>query len=460
MWNQTLQQSQRPRSPDGIFPGTIWIPFLFLAIQTTRGLMFWLNLAMGRASTKIDAEQINIEGSPIDRVVLSILILFALFVMRNRKDRIVRFLRNNYSLILLITFMLLSVCWSDFRVIALKRCVRNFGLLIMVMLIFTEEHPLRYMQRLLEMLAMFLIFGSVFLVFFFPAIGTEIWSTGETQWLGLAVHKNMLGQYGALGSIFFLWRFFYVTSISQKLYYLSLLSVPLSALILFGSKSFTSVSVTIIGILVLVVLEISRSLGKLGAATTAMFIVALMVAALLIQNNVLEKPLASYFLQAGGKDVTFTGRTEIWNLALRDVDAKNLIVGSGYQTFWLTRKADAIRHLLSWEFYSAHNGYIDMFLQLGILGFGLFLAFLYSAIANVLKARKVNYEIFMLWSAFLLISIVSNAFESNFGVASDLYWFLTIVAGVSPKCFHADAIVPVTARAPAFQGIEIPNVPG
>lgn len=450
---------QNPSAIGKAIPRTIWVPFLFFAIQTTRGLMFWVHLALGKEVAQFNSTQVYVEGSPIDRIALSILILLALFSMRNRQERIIHFLRQNTTLVLFFSYMLLSLFWSDFRVITLRRLVRSFGMLVMVILIFTEEHPLLYGRRLIGMLAVFLIAGSLGLIIFFPSIGTGTGPAGEIQWLGLGVHKNMLGQYGAIGSVYFLWRFFYVKSVKRRLSSITLVPFALSVLILFGSKSLTSISVMIIGLLVLLSLELARRFGKMGATTVAIFLVALTAVALLVQNNLFDKPLTSYFLQAGGKDETLTGRTYIWHLALKDLQPREVAVGSGYEAFWLGRKADAIRESLSWNFYTAHEGYLDMFLQLGLIGIGLLLAYLLSALANIAKLRKVNYAISGLWSAFFLISIVSNFFESNFGVSSDLYWILTLVAGVSPNCFYADGMRSAEAPAQFVEQAGVPNFP-
>ena len=56
---------------------------------------------------------------------------------------------------------------------------------------------------------------------------------------------------------------------------------------------------------------------------------------------------------------------------------------------------------------------------------------------NIWRSKEVNYDVFMLFLAFFIITIASNFFESNFGVASDLYWLLLLLACVNPKCYNA-----------------------
>ncbi len=424
--------------------------------------MFWRNTAASTDASLVDAVQTNLEGSPMDRVVLSVLMLLALFTMRKRLDKVGMFLKNNYMLLILLAVMAISIMWSDFKLVSLKRWVRSMGLIIMVMMIFTEEHPLRYVVKLIEMLSLFLIGGSLILIFFVPSIGTEVWTGGEVSWIGLATHKNMLGQYGAMGSIFFLWRFFCVREVRQKLYYLTLLAVALSALILVGSRSFTSISVTFIGMMILLLFVLSRKFGKLGWVVVFLITVSVAMGVLFVQNNVLSQSLTNYLLESSGKDLTFTGRTDIWKQTIKNVDGREAMIGTGYESYWLTKKADKIRYLLDWDFFSAHNGYIETFLELGVLGLVFLGLFLWTAARNIAKSRKESYELCMLWTAFLTISFISNIFESNFLVSTDLYWILTIFASVNPKCFHADGneVAPVSIPDfPSIQGVRIARGP-
>lgn len=424
--------------------------------------MFWRTTAASTDASLVDAVQTNLEGSPMDRVVLSVLMLLALFTMRKRLDKVGMFLRNNYMLIILLGVMAISILWSDFKIVSLKRWVRSVGLIIMVMMVFTEEHPLRYVVKLIEMLSLFLIGGSLVLIFLVPSIGTEVWTGGEVSWIGLATHKNMLGQYGAMGSIFFLWRFFCVRKVGQKLYYLTLLAIALSALILIGSRSFTSISVTFIGMMILLLFVLSRKFGKLGWIVVFLITASVVAAALFIQSNLFSQSLTTYVLESGGKDLTFTGRTDIWKQTLKNVDGREAVIGTGYESYWLTRKADKVRYLLDWDFFSAHDGYIETFLELGILGLIILGLFLWTTAVNIAKSRKESYELCMLWTAFLAISFISNVFESNFLVSTDLYWILTIFASVSPKCFHADGneVAPVSVPGvPSVSGVRIAGRP-
>ena len=79
-----------------------------------------------------------------------------------------------------------------------------------------------------------------------------------------------------------------------------------------------------------------------------------------------------------GKDSTLTGRTDIWlatiNL-IRDKPLLDLMLGSGYMATWLPTDAPTVEiwQQLHWAVPNAHNAYLDVALQLGLVGLGLLL---------------------------------------------------------------------------------------
>ena len=71
-------------------------------------------------------------------------------------------------------------------------------------------------------------------------------------------------------------------------------------------------------------------------------------------------------LKALGKDPSLTGRTDIWDALMREV-AERPWTGFGYQAFWGKDSVPAafIRAETQWPVPSAHNGWIDLLIQLG-----------------------------------------------------------------------------------------------
>lgn len=70
-----------------------------------------------------------------------------------------------------------------------------------------------------------------------------------------------------------------------------------------------------------------------------------------------------------GRDLTFTGRTEIWDLALNMIETVKW-QGYGYAAFWVDPMgpASVISDILQWEVPTAHNGWLEVGLSMGYPG--------------------------------------------------------------------------------------------
>ena len=91
--------------------------------------------------------------------------------------------------------------------------------------------------------------------------------------------------------------------------------------------------------------------------------------------------LHSTVLQASGRNATLTGRTEIWERLLSEPNSA--LFGTGYASFWLGARlqriwdSDPITKLLQ-----AHNGYIEIYLNLGLIGVALLGGVLWTGLRN------------------------------------------------------------------------------
>ena len=106
-----------------------------------------------------------------------------------------------------------------------------------------------------------------------------------------------------------------------------------------------------------------------------------------------------------GREETLTGRADIWAYLINYAMQKPLL-GYGFGGFW----TDAIRDATSSH---AHNGYLDIILNIGFAGLLFWSMFL---IANCRKAQKLMTKDFdwgVLWFCFTLIAVIRNISESS-----------------------------------------------
>jgi exopolysaccharide production protein ExoQ len=130
-------------------------------------------------------------------------------------------------------------------------------------------------------------------------------------------------------------------------------------------------------------------------------------------------------------DSTFTGRTIIWYFVGNEISRRPLF-GWGYKSFWLIGP-DSPNILEGWDFIkgmpNAHSGYYDTRLELGYLGFGLLLAFIFSTLHGVRRmADRDSSRAHVVLSICLLV-IFHNFLESIWLRSYDVQWVMFLLMG-------------------------------
>ena len=101
--------------------------------------------------------------------------------------------------------------------------------------------------------------------------------------------------------------------------------------------------------------------------------------------------LQSAVIQASGRDATLTGRTGIWETVLSE--SNSALFGTGYASFWLGARLQRI-----WDLYpntpllQAHNGYLEIYLNLGMIGVALLGGVLWTGLRNT--RRRLTAPVF------------------------------------------------------------------
>ncbi len=136
-----------------------------------------------------------------------------------------------------------------------------------------------------------------------------------------------------------------------------------------------------------------------------------------------------------GREPTLTGRTDIW-AALFDQIRNRPWFGHGYAIFWLDETGPAfwVRQRTEWLVPTAHNGWLETWLSIGLAGVICFAVVyataLITALRNLLKG-KVAYWALISTLVFLLFSMS----ESNILQQNNLGWIL--FAATAAKLFGA-----------------------
>lgn len=416
---------ERKRNPAASH--ALWVPTFWMLICGSRPVGRWF------ASSPLSSAGSDAAGSPLDRLVLSGLILLALLVLSRSKIEWSRILKDNIWLILLYLYLGSSILWSDFPFVSFKRWIRLSSVILMALVVLSERAPLQAMESVLRRCAYLLIPLSLVLIKYFPHFGVQYdrWS-GGLMWVGVAMQKNGLGLLCALSAFLLIWAALrkwrsgeLLKSRSQT--FADALVVGIAFFILCGpggSYSATSIAVLIVGIASLLILHRMQNFTIWMAAHLKAVVVALALIFLLIGDSLLPT-VTSIF----GRNESLTGRTDIWRSVI-DVASRNSLFGLGYGGFWGLEDVITSEHGVK----QSHNGYLEVYLQVGLVAVVFLFAFLMAFCSKVRREINHVFDSGVLGICFLLFILPYNYTEDTF-LQSSILWstmvLLTIVFSAS-----------------------------
>jgi exopolysaccharide production protein ExoQ len=402
----------------------LWISVAWFSIVCSRPITLWVEPGMwiGSASYVVD-------GSPLDRLVFTCLLLAGTVVIVSRRTKVVSLLTKNKVIVLFFCYAVLSLLWSDYPGVAFKRWIEALGDVAMVLIVLSDHEPLAAVKRLLARLAFILIPVSVLFTKYFPNIGMAYneW-TGTPVYTGVTTNKNSLGAICLCFGLGTLWR---VLSDCRDLRgpqrmkrLIANLVILVMVLRLFQlMNSMTSLCSFVMASTLLLA-------GHVNIVRRKKWIVHGLMASMLIASvSVLFLGISPDALQALGRNPTLTERTLLWGQLLAMV--REPILGTGFESFWLGPRLTAIWQLNPWLPNEAHNGYLEVFLNLGWVGVGLLAVAIMTTYRSVLAAWRRNEATGNLRLAYLFVGLVFNCTEAAFFRMQATVWLFFLLASVS-----------------------------
>ena len=283
-----------------------------------------------------------------------------------------------------------------------------------------SRYPL---HRQLQLLGWTLgIAGLLSLIFAvaFPNIGTMC--SHEGAWRGIYTGKNSLGRIMELGTIIFLLLIQF-----RRLRLLSWLGLSSSMLLIIFSTS-TSALVIVIALLILLPIYQSLRLREEILAPVILSIAILLICSLVLIFSHAES-IVGYF----GKDLTLTGRTDIWGMSLKMIQQR-IFLGYGFRSFWegWEGPGEYVRRAVGWETPHAHNGLLELGLDLGLLGILIFLAgFLINLVRAFIWVRLTKNSASFWPLIYLSFLFLTNTTESMLLDQNDINWVLYVALTLS-----------------------------
>jgi O-antigen ligase len=415
----------------------LWVAAMWLWIASSRPPTLWFE------TPDMGSPERYLEGNPLDRAIFSVLLLAAVLVLLGRRARVMSVLRRNAPLLIFFGYCLMSVAWSDYPDVSLKRFIKALGDVAIVLVVLTETERVTAWKRLIERASFVLIPISVLFVKYFPELGRGYnrfsWSTFYT---GVATGKNELGLILLICGLGTIWLFAeaYREPKGQKRTgaLVAYGAILMMALWLFKiADSMTSISCFLMGCVLLFVCYRRQFRGQ----TWIIHLLAFGMIAFSISTVFFGA--ASGLLHGVGRNETITGRTEVWTQVLSI--KINPVFGTGFESFWLGKRLDEIWRQMWWHPNEAHNGYIEAYLNLGWVGIGL-LAFLFMAgYRNVLAGYRRGNPEGGLRVAYFVAAVNYNLTESAIRTMHPLWIILLLSIMAIPQ--HVEAELPMVVPA-------------
>jgi len=399
----------------------LWLPVIWFCIIGSRPVSIWLGMGPVRADS---ASQLA-EGSPFDAGVLGALLVAGIVVLNSRRNRTSATLKASWPIVIYFAYCLLSVLWSDFPDIAFKRWIKAIGDLVMVLVLVTDTEPVTALERLFSRAGFILIPTSVLLSKYFEALGRGYDPVGNPVNTGVTTNKNILGVITMVISLGALWSFLNVLRakrepirVRQLLARGTLLAFGVAVLVM--ADSATSISCFFLG----TVLILGTSLPPIRRRPGRVHALVGMV--LLAAGFVMLFGGEAGVVHALGRQTNLTGRTDIWAAVLAVVPSP--IVGAGFESFWLGPRVETVWRGLGQYMHvnEAHNGYIEVYLNLGWVGVGLIAIILISSYRNAVAAfrRHATYGSLML--AYVAAAAIYSISEAGFRSLHPMWFFLLL----------------------------------
>lgn len=398
-----LLRLERKQSPDVSL--ALWIPTIWLLVIFSKPLAIWFS------TSGVDMEA----GSPLDRTFLIGIACISLIIIAKRHCSWANLIKDNIWAALLILYMLISISWSEMPFVSLKRWVRELVAIIMVFSVATERDPHQALQCLFRRLIYVLMPFSLILIKFYPHLGVDYahWS-GMQMWTGVALHKNSLSMLCLLSIFYLIWtliRRWQGSDIPVIWYqkYVEAYLLFLSIWLFMGpyhtvNNSATSTASLAVGLTALIGFLWMQKLGKIISANTLTLIIVSIIVYGTITPFVGGLSLVDVS-STFGRDDTLTGRSDVWRI-LVPYALNKAFLGHGFGGFW----TDAMRNIAASH---AHNGYLDVILDLGFIGLVLFSVFLFKNCRNAQREMTKNFDFGLLWFCILLMSVIQDIAESS-----------------------------------------------
>ena len=348
-------------------------------------------------------------SNPLKQLLFPLLFIAGLVSLIPCRRQAIGILKSEKFLALFFLWALVTVSWSNFPFISLKRWIQVVGPAIISLGILMHSDSAEEVKRYFRIILAFYISISLVSVFIVPgAVHSDM-----AAWKGLASHKNTLGQISLVAAIFW---FDALKTDSWKKKIVSSALLLMSVVLLIGSHSMTSFLNFAVWLFLMLLFGLDKLFRPLNIGRFYSFFIFFIIIVLVVSTVFFVPNVKALFFDFMGKDATFTGRMELWQ-AVFDHAKENIFTGCGFAGFWIVgnRPVMDLFDFFIWLPNEAHQGYLDILNETGLVGLGLFILLVVFYAVHLPRLKKPH-----LWKWFVLLVLIINFFESTLFVLNNV----------------------------------------
>tara|TARA_R110001583_G_scaffold126190_3_gene277777 strand:- start:9338 stop:10573 length:1236 start_codon:yes stop_codon:yes gene_type:complete len=311
-------------------------------------------------------------------------------VLVSNLNESIHILLKNKALLFIPILAIFSSLWADYPLLALRGGIQLFlTTMFSIIIIFRiERRTLLYCLGF----SLFTAMLASLLTNRFALNGM----TGEYSLIGIFESKNYLATHTAFAVGISLAIFFYIDNPTKTSRLLGFLLLITSSLILIKAKSLGAIASVLVSIILMyVIINYQKILISISLRVLINFLVGFFCVCIVstiiysLTHHIFDELMYSL-----DKDPTLTGRTYIWDRGI-ELIANNPILGAGYQSVFVINSSVAED---IWEFASVpsgsgfnfHNIFINIWVELGILGLILYLVGVLFMVKRIFKSYFIS----------------------------------------------------------------------
>ena len=368
----------------------VFLFFIFFGTKTPFGEKVW------------EAESIG-TSNVTNQIVFGGLFVCSLILLVHRKRELFRLIKREKFLTIFLVWCLVTIIWSKYPFVSFKRYIQYFTVITVCLSVFLNVKDYK------QILTVFKIMLGIYL---FVCVATILTIPGARDrfgiWRGVAPHKNTLGQISLIAVIFYTATFNSEKTLKARA--INALLIFTGVVLIFGSKSSTSIVAFVIILMFAMTVLVDKLFEPIGIRKTVSLLITFVFFLIFASIIFIVPEILETLVSSTGKDLTFTGRVDLWADIWEEVK-RHPLIGAGFQGYWVitSSKVEALYEIYPWLPIQAHNGYLDIINELGFIGIALFVLLLVNYFVNLAYSKQKQ-----IWKWFILAALVINVTESMF----------------------------------------------